>query len=452
MWKKSRIGTECRVGDGAHASIQRREIGKLYLSAKNFTFQGLRLKDVTYISLEDFNKYFNPNSKALTKPESGDLLLGIIGAGLGVPYLVEKKLEEFGISSSVAIIRATNKNINSKYLYYWMIGSYFQKYLKSIQGGSAQGFLSLEMIRFLPLNYPELQTQKKIANILSAYDDLIENNNQRIQLLEEMAAEIYKEWFVRFRFPGYESATFVDKEGKEVSHGTDGALPLGWEKIKFRNCLSHYIGGGWGTDIPTGKSIVPAHVIRGTDIPNLRKGQLNYNVLRFHTESNLSNRRCIPNDIIFEVSGGTEEQSLGRTVFITQGILDRFGDDVIGASFCKLLRINQDIISPFYINALLNRMYCTGELKVFQVQSTGISNYQFEDFIDSTKVLKPVKNITEQFDKTVATIVDEIQLLGAKNETLQETRDLLLPRLISGKLSVENLSLSDIEAASMVDS
>lgn len=439
MWCKSKIGKECKVGDGAHASIERVSKGRLYLTAKNFTFKGINLEDVSYISQENFEKYFNPNSKALTKPKLNDIILGIIGAGLGVPYLIEQSFMDFGISSSVALIRITNPKVNSKYLYYWMTGEYFQKYLKQIQSGAAQGFLSLELIRSLPLNYPAKPTQKKIASILSAYDDLIENNNQRIQLLEEMAEEIYKEWFVRFRFPGYEQTKFLDKDGKEVVHGTKGALPEGWRKVKFRDCLEHYIGGGWGEEFPEGKNIEPAHVLRGTDIPDFNKGNLNFEVKRFHTKSNLSSRICIENDIIFEVSGGTEDQSLGRTSFVTSNALERFDAPLICASFCKLLRVNKSVIDPKYILCLLKRMYKTKELKVYQVQSTGISNYQFEDFIDAIKVNVPGTNIQEKFADLTTPMLNEIQNLGAKSQILKETRDLLLPRLISGKLSVENI-------------
>ena len=96
-------------------------------------------------------------------------------------------------------------------------------------------------------------------------------------------------------------------------------------------------------------------------------------------------------------------------------------------------------------------MYKTGEIKVFQVQSTGISNYQFEDFIDATKILKPTIEILNLFDDIVSPMLNEIQILGSKNEVLQQTRDLLLPRLISGKLRVENLDINNTKENEMLD-
>ena len=106
-----------------------------------------------------------------------------------------------------------------------MKSDYFQKYVEIIKSGAAQGFLSLKMIRSLPLKVPsDLLIQNKIATILSNYDSLIENNNKRVKLLEEMAEDIYKEWFVRLRVPNYENTKIID------------GVPEGW---KYEKLSSH---------------------------------------------------------------------------------------------------------------------------------------------------------------------------------------------------------------------
>ena len=208
-----------------------------------------------------------------------------------------------------------------RYIFYLL--KYNLPQVKNLSSGTASGRENVSKSSFSNIKVElikDLPTQKKIASILSAYDDLIENNNQRIQLLEEMAEEIYKEWFVRFRFPGYEQTKFYDKAGKEVEHGTKGALPEGWSIKKLRDCIELYIGGGWGEESPKGKNTEPAHVLRGTDITEFNKEILNFDVKRYHTKSNLSSRLCVEDDIIFEVSGGTEDQSLGRTSFVTSNV------------------------------------------------------------------------------------------------------------------------------------
>ena len=305
--------------------------------------------------------------------------------------------------------------------------------------GATMGSLNQEIISKIEIPDIPLSIQNSIASILSTYDDLIENNKQRIKLLEEMAEEIYKEWFVRLRFPGYETTSYFNQEGKEVSFDANGAIPEGWNKVKLRDCLAYYIGGGWGEESPCGKTCEPAYVIRGTDIPDARVGNLNIETLRYHSFSNLAGRKLQPNDIVFEVSGGTESQSLGRTLFISKSLLDRIDNNIICASFCKLIRTKTDSALGLFVYYLLNRLYITGEIMLFQVQSTGISNYKFEDFIENQKILLPSIQIQHEFVEITRPMYDEIQLLGAKNLFLQQTRDLLLPRLISGKLSVEHM-------------
>ena len=136
------------------------------------------------------------------------------------------------------------------------------------------------------------------AAILSAYDELIENNNRRIAILEKIAEEIYREWFVRLRFPGHEKVKVVK------------GVPEGWKVKRFRDILESYIGGGWGNDSKDINFPIPGFVIRGTDIPKFDNGLFDDGVLRYHKASNYKSRKLQENDIIFEVSGGSKDQLL----------------------------------------------------------------------------------------------------------------------------------------------
>lgn len=229
---KEKIGDVCIVGDGVHASIKRTIGGIPYLTSKNFKKEGLDLNKLDYISEDDYRKHFRDNSKAITKPKIDDVLLSIIGS-IGAPYYVNSN-EEFGLSSSVSILRPKQKKVKSKYLYYWIKSDTFQSAVHNIKSGVAQSFLSLSMIRDLPILYPvNKDVQQKIASILSAYDDLIKNNLKRIKLLEEAAQNIYKEWFVNFRFPGYEGVEF----------GEDG-MPEGWDIVELGEIIKKLESGG----------------------------------------------------------------------------------------------------------------------------------------------------------------------------------------------------------------
>lgn len=433
IYKKSTIGDECKVGDGAHASIPRQDSGLLYLSAKNFTKNGLSLEDVSYISESDFSKYFNPNSKALTKPRVGDLILGIIGAGLGVPYLIRSRDKEFGVSSSVAIIRAANEDLNPQYLYYWMIGPYFQKQLKNIQSGSAQGFLSLEMIRSLHLLMPPLTIQTKIASILSAYDELIENNKQRIKLLEEMAEEIYEEWFVRFRFPGYESTRFLNEQGKEVPHVTPGALPEGWEKLEILNAFEITGGGTPSTIVSDFWDNGIINWFSPTDITGSESIFLNKSSQQI-TELGLrkSAAKIFPENSVMMTSRAT----IGAIgINLTKACTNQ------GFITC----IPNECFSYIYIYEWIK-----SNKSLIENNSSGATFKEISRGVfKKMKIAKPNLTISKKHFNLIEPMFEEIRILSQKNRLLQQTRDLLLPRLISGKLSVSHLVEDELEPLAM---
>ena len=279
------------------------------------------------------------------------------------------------------------------------------------------------MIKSIPIQYPPLPTQQSIAYFLSAYDDLIELNNQRIKLLEETARALYKEWFVRMRFPEYKKAKF--KKG----------MPTDWRIEQIGKVIDYHIGGGWGNDNKDNQFSVAGYVIRGTDIPKVRAGQANQDVYRFHKASNMKSRELIEGDIVFETAGGSEGQPLGRTCFITQEMLDAYGDKVMAASFCKQIRTTS--IPSLYLYYFLNYLYDTGMIEAYQVQSTGISNYQFEPFLKFQQIILPKDELMQSFHDKAILMQKQIAILGQQNTQLRQIRDRLLPRLISGKLQVK---------------
>ena len=138
--------------------------------------------------------------------------------------------------------------------------------LERFNSGAGVPTLNRNDLDTLEILIHDLSTQHKIASILSAYDDLIENNLRRIKILEEMAQAVYREWFVNFRFPGHEKVRMVNSPS--------GKIPEGWEVKNLRAVLSHHIGGGWGKEELDNKHVVFAYVIRGTDIPEVRYGSI----------------------------------------------------------------------------------------------------------------------------------------------------------------------------------
>jgi type I restriction enzyme S subunit len=161
------------------------------------------------------------------------------------------------------------------------------------------------------------------------------------------------------------------------------------ESIPLRDVVGRYIGGGWGKDSPTETHPLPAFVIRGTDFTDVSLGGLGSAPLRFHSPSNLKTRRLQAGDLLLEVSGGSRDQPVGRSLLITPEIRARFDGDVICASFCKLVRPNTDRIDPTFFFYFLQAIYADRTITQFQVQSTGISNFQFEAFLDEQRIHLP---------------------------------------------------------------
>ncbi|RTE44794.1 restriction endonuclease subunit S [Acinetobacter junii] len=360
----------------------------------------------------------------------GDIVYGRRG-DIGRQALVTSKEE--GWLCGTGCLRVTvgkNSLIDPEYLHLYLKMPDVISYIQNQAIGATMPNLNTEILKRIPIRYPEkIADQKKVIAVLKAYFDLIENNKKRIQILENMAEELYKEWFVRFRFPNWENTEF------------EKGIPKDWNTLKMSEIVSYYIGGGWGEEEQNLEFSEEAYVIRGTDIPKFNEMKFSEKVLRFHKPSNLKSRVLQAYDLIFEVSGGSKDQLLGRNLMITPNLLNIFENKVICASFCKLIRFDLNKVNPFFMKYFMKLYYKYDLVGLYQVQSTGISNYQFESFLKHQTIQVPTKPLTDQFEKIVKPLVEQMENLGLQNELLVSTRDNLLPRLISGKLSVENLDI-----------
>ena len=299
--------------------------------------------------------------------------------------------------------------------------------------GTAQPKLSQRNLKAIRLPLPPFPIQRKIAAVLSAYDDLIENNTRRIKILEEMAQAIYREWFVEFRFPGHEQVPMVESEL--------GLIPQGWEVKKVEEFVTNHIGGGWGKEDEDSKHIVPAYVIRGTDFSEVRHLAVDTCPLRYHTQSNFKSRELKPNDIVMEISGGGKDWGVGRSILVTPQLISAFDKPAICASFCKKLVLNEIIFSPLIFIMHLQEAYNTRNLELYELRSTGIRNFQFPVFLQREQLPVPLLSTQRQFATQIQPLIDSIQNLGTKNANLRQTRDLLLPKLISGEIDVSELNI-----------
>ncbi|MFR7591996.1 MAG: restriction endonuclease subunit S [Longibaculum sp.] len=333
-------------------------------------------------------------------------------------------VEENGWPLNTTLYVKDFKNNNPLYVYYYLK----LMHLEQFNSGVGVPTLNRNHLNSIKVKIHELDKQKSLVDIVNKYDLLIENNNKRIKTLKQMAEELYKEWFVRFRYPNNDET---------LKKSDLGDIPETFEIKKIGDVINYYIGGGWGNDESSANFPIDAYVIRGADFPKVIKGDISSTPKRFHKNSNYKTRKLVVGDIVFEISGGTQEQPVGRSVLITKGLLEQYNNSVICASFCKLVRVNSDLISPVYFWYWLQYMYDTRMIERFQLQSTGIINFKFEYFLRKGLILIPPIELIEKFENYVMNLRKEIDYLAIANANLIKQRDLLLPRLMSGKLEVK---------------
>ena len=405
-WLESKIGKACTVRDGAHAKMPRQSTGIKYLTSKNIKAGRLNLSNVDYISEEDFKKHCQRDGDDAKKPLEKDVLLCIIGASIGDSCFVPTT-PDAGLSSSVAMLRANQSILDSEYLYYWTRSIFFQSAIQRIRSGAAQGFLSLEMVRSLPLSYPPLANQQRIADILSNYDRLIDNNTRRIALLEESIHRLYKEWFVYLRFPGWEKVAIVE------------GVPEGWELKKVKD---------FGT-VTTGKTPstkIPEHF--GGSVPFIKTPDMHGNIFVISTEDSLTEMGA----------NSQQKQYISAKAIMVACIGAKSG--VVSLS-SRTAQTNQQINS-LIPNLEIFCYYCYYVLRELRTHLRAIGsngatmiNVNKNKF-ENMPVVLPLESLLKQFHQQASSVFEQILTLQIQNQKLREARDLLLSRLMNGSIAV----------------
>ena len=418
---KIRLGEQCVVTSSKRFHLSERITqGVPFYCSKEIIkkFNGEDVTECDYISEDLYKKVSNE----FGVPKENDLLITTRGT-IGIPYLYKRTDRFYFADGNLTWIKDFDSNLYSKFLYYWFQSYEGRKKFEALAKGTAQKAVPISGIKTLEIELPSLKSQKRIADILSAYDDLIENNRKQIKLLEEAAQRLYKEWFVDLHFPGHENTKIVD------------GVPEGWSKNPIQDFISYEIGGGWGEELQNEKSMIPAYVIRGTDIKGLVNGQLQSVPYRYHTAGSLETRKLLDGDIVFEVSGGSKTEGVARTVRIIDLMLKTWDNSVICASFCK--RIKPIPSFSQYLNDSFRWMRLNGKTQEYDKKSaSSIVNYRWKDFLAQEKILKPDEETISQYNNIAGTIYTKIIVCSCQIEQAKMKRDLLLPKLMSGELEV----------------
>ena len=213
---KIRLGEQCVVTSSKRFHLSERITqGVTFYCSKEIIkkFNGEDVTECDYISEDLYKKVSNE----FGVPKENDLLITTRGT-IGIPYLYKRTDRFYFADGNLTWIKDFDSNLYSKFLYYWFQSYEGRKKFEALAKGTAQKAVPISGIKTLEIELPSLKSQKRIADILSAYDDLIENNQKQIKLLEEAAQRLYKEWFVDLRFPGHENTKIVD------------GVPEGWNE------------------------------------------------------------------------------------------------------------------------------------------------------------------------------------------------------------------------------
>ncbi|MDC1145743.1 restriction endonuclease subunit S [Candidatus Marinimicrobia bacterium] len=303
-----------------------------------------------------------------------------------------------------------NKDIYPLFLYWYLKQPSMIKYAKNIAGGSAQPDLGHDAFKSMSFNYPDIKTQKKIVSILSTYDKLIENNTKRIEILEEIAQRIYKEWFVDFKYPGNENDELVDSEL--------GMIPESWEL----NNLDKFVSFDRGTE--PGSKNYQDNKSENT-IPFLRVGDLGARSKKIYISKELAKEKILDKkDIVITLDG-------------TVGIVKTGLEGCFSTGLRKCRIINNSINREFLFYTLKSRNI---QLTI-RAHATGSTILHASSSIKHMKFVLPTNKIMNNFFEMLNPIITEKQILTDKNYNLSKTRDYLLPKLISGKVDVSDLDI-----------
>lgn len=414
-WTKYKLSELGFLGRGKSKHRPRNDIS-LFGGSYPFIQTGEIKAANLYIS--NYEQTYNEKGLAQSKLWNEGTLCMTIAANIAETAILKIKA---CFPDSIVGFVADNKLCNVYFIKYYI--DFIKNKMQSVSGGACQDNLSLDKIAYFDIEAPKKKIQDKIAKILSNYDDLIENNNKRIKILEEMAQKIYKEWFVDFKFPNHETATFKDSEL--------GKIPSDWEISTLENILSGIESGSRpkGGINPNDKEIpsIGAENILGL-------GKYDYNKEKY-----------ISNDFYEKMKKG-KVKDLDVLLYKDGAQLGRksiFGENFPHSKCCInehvfILRTNPKC-SPYYLYFTLDTIENTERIKQLNTNAAqpGMNQKQVKELT----IILPLKKYIEKFDNVVKPIVSQIFKLCIKNQTFKQTRELLLPRLISGEIDVENLNI-----------
>ena len=382
-WRKVKLGDCCEITSSKRclASVRTKE-GIPFFCSKEIILldKGENVEPTDFIPEEIYESVRDK----FGVPKAGDLLLTTRGTN-GIPYIYKESDKFYFADGNLSWFKNFKRNISNKYLYYWFKSAFGKHEVDAIAKGTAQKAVPIEGLRRIELKLPPLSTQHRIATTLSRYDSLIDNYQKQIKLLEEAAQRLYKEWFVNLRFPGHENTKIVD------------GVPEGWEKKKL----------GSIAPILTGKKDANYGTLDG-----------NYPFFTCSQEPIKAPSYSFDAEAVLLAGNGDFNVKLYR------GRFEAYQRTYV------LIPSNADLLYVLY-NSVAKNM-----VKLANGASGSTIKFLTKRMIENIDVLVPTNTILNEYNSLRRKIQQDLENIKSQLRLLTESRDRLLPKLLSGEIEV----------------
>lgn len=379
--------------------------GTALIRSQNIYNNEFSMSGLVYINSETADKM-----KGVTVKKD-DVLINITGDSVARCCMVHEAVLPARVNQHVAILRPNPKRLLPHYLSYYMVSPYMQAKLLSWAGtGGTRKALTKGMLEGFEIPLPPIDIQNKIVKKINAYNDLIENNKRRIALLEESARQLYKVWFVRFRFPGHEHVKIVD------------GVPEGWETLELQDVCERITDGAHHSpkDFENGLPMA--------SVKDMHSWGINLNTCRKIAPEDftkLENADCRPKkgDVLIAKDG-----SYLKHVFVAED-----NAEYVLLSSIAILRPN-DRIKSNQLAMFLSLPQTKKSLEGY-VSGAALPRIILKEFRKFSFLCPPIQ-LQQAWADSYDCIFEQCRLLIRKNEKLSKARDILLPKLMSGELAV----------------
>lgn len=384
--------------------------GVPFLRSQNITPFRLNLEDIKFIP-RDFHKKLSKSAL-----HSGDVVVVRTGYP-GTACVIPNSFPDLNCADLVVI--TPSKALNPYYLAAIFNSAWGMASVAGNLVGVAQQHFNVGAAKELEVRLPPRPTQDRIAGILSAYDELIENSQRRIQILETIARNLYREWFVNFRFPAHETYPLVAS--------SLGDIPQGWEISKFRSVTTKI---GSGATPRGGKDSYKAEGIALIRSLNIYDYQFEFRDLAFIDDkqaAELDNVEVKENDVLLNITGA----SVARCALVPSYLLPARVNQHVA-----IVRADPTKASPYYLLDTINSDRNKAHLLAL-AQGGATREALTKNTISNFEIILPSRAVMERYNDIAGGIHKQREVLLRQIQNLRHTRDLLLPRLLSGQIGVE---------------